>query len=78
MTNSLIVDMKDKIHFTSLLKAAAFGMFPTKVWDGTHNVKGIICVLSKGDLVLFHFLHKCFIMFSSFDVALGSATIDLL
>ena len=55
---SLIIDPKDKIHFTSLLKASAFGMFPTKVWDGTHNAKGIICVLSKGDLVLFHFLKE--------------------
>ena len=33
-------------------------MFPSKVWDGTHPVKGIISVLKKGDLVFYHFLNE--------------------
>ena len=55
---NLITDPVKIIHFTSLLKAAAFGMFPSKVWDGTHPVKGIISVLEKGDLVFYHFLNE--------------------
>ena len=54
----LVSDPIKKIHFTSLLKSAAFGMFPSKEWDGLFPVKGIFVVQDNGGIVIFHILKE--------------------
>ena len=54
----LVSDPIKKIHFTSLLKSAAFGMFPSKEWDGLFPIKGIFVVQDNGGIVIFHILKE--------------------
>ena len=59
--NELIKDSIDKIHIISLLKAAAFGMFPSREWDGLYQAKGFIVVKNDGDVGIFHLLEEAYL-----------------